>query len=70
MTKRFCWNCEVAEIEADESFCSSRCWKETMERRNLPIPNLIYCEDCNKLFDKYLGCSSCESKMYQVQVGQ
>jgi hypothetical protein len=41
-----------------------------MKRKNLPVPNLIYCKDCNKLFNKDLGCSSCEAKMYQVGVAE
>jgi predicted nucleic acid-binding Zn ribbon protein len=26
---KLCWNCEVVEIEADESFCSIECRKES-----------------------------------------
>ena len=68
MTTRLCWNCETAEVEADESFCSPQCWEETMKRKNLPVPNLTYCKDCKKLFNKDLGCFGCEAKMYQVGV--
>ena len=25
---KLCWNCEVVEVEADESFCSIECRKE------------------------------------------
>ncbi len=26
---KLCWNCEVVEVEADESFCSIECRKES-----------------------------------------
>jgi hypothetical protein len=38
MTTKLCWNCETTEIEPDEIFCSAQCWKETMEKRDLPMP--------------------------------
>jgi predicted nucleic acid-binding Zn ribbon protein len=28
---KFCWNCEIVEIEADESFCSIECRKESQK---------------------------------------
>lgn len=28
------------------------------------MTTFLYCKECNKLYDKELGCSSCEAQMY------
>ena len=25
---KLCWNCEIVEIEQDETYCSTECWIE------------------------------------------
>ena len=61
---KICWNCETVEVEPDEFYCSTECWKETTQGKDLPMPTFVYCKECKKLYDKNLGCSTCEAQMY------